>query len=279
MDAGARQFAKQLAIKSGQAVVVENKPGASGIIGAQAAARAEPDGYTLFYTSNTTHGANSALFRKLPYDPVKDFYPVSTVGFSNLVLVVSPQSPYKDADALIKAVRSKARQFHFGTGSSSSRVASELFRLRIGGDAIAIPYKGTSPAMTDLLGNQFDFMFVEFGPALPMIQSGKLRALGTSGAERELMLPEVPTLQESGIRDFQVGGWSAVFAPARTPKAVVEKLSEWIRIITAEPDMRQFMSQIGVRAKSSTPEELQSFVASEIKTWGDAIKAVGIEPE
>jgi tripartite-type tricarboxylate transporter receptor subunit TctC len=278
-DQSARRLATDLATKSGQSVVVENKPGASGFIAAQAVANANPDGYTLFVTTNTTHGANSALFRKLPYDPVKDFDPISTLAYSDLVLIVSPQSPYKDAKALIGAMRAKGTQFKFGAGNSSGRLASEMLRLQTGADAIAIPYRGTPQAMTDLMGNLFDFMFVDLGAALPLIQNGKLRALATSGNDRALLLRDIPTIQESGIRDFQLGAWSAVFAPAGTPKAVVAKLSEWVRTIMNDPEMRQTVSQTGGRAKGSTPEELRLFVASEIKKWGIAIKAAGIEPE
>lgn len=279
VDASARRISQELAAKSGQAVVVENRPGASGFIAAQAAAHAEPDGHTLFITTNTTHGANSALFRKLPYDPIKDFEPVSRLFSSGLVLVVAPQSPYKDIHALLQAMRGKGSKFNFGTGNSSSRVAAEMLRLRTGAEALAIPYKGTPPAMTDLMGGLFDFMFVDMGPALPLIQTGKLRALATSGADRELLLREIPTLKESGLSDFEVTVWSAVFAPARTPKHVVDKLSVWIRSIVAEPAMRQIASQSGSRAKGSSPEELRLFVASEIRKWGEAIKAAGIEPE
>lgn len=278
-DTSARRLGQQLASKSGQPVVIENKPGASGFIAAQAAAHAEPDGHTLFITTNTTHGANSALFRKLPYDPVKDFEPVSTLASSGLVLVVAPKSPYKDVHALLQAMRNKGGKFSFGTGNSSSRVAAEMLRLRTGAEALAIPYKGTPPAMTDLMGGLLDFMFVDMGPALPLIQTGKLKALATSGADRELLLREIPTLKESGLSDFEVTVWSAAFVPAGTPKPVVAKLSTWIRAIMAEPGMRQIVSQSGGRAKGSSPEELHLFVASEIRKWGEAIRAAGIEPE
>lgn len=278
-DTSARRVAQELTARTGQPAIVENRPGASGLIAAQAAAHAEPDGHTLFITTNTTHGANSALFRKLPYDPVKDFEPVSALASSGLVLLVSPRSPYHDIGALIKAMRTPGKQFRFGTGNSSSRVAAELLRLRLDADAMAIPYKGTPAAMTDLMGDLFDFMFVDVGPALPLIQSGKLRALASSGPERELLMRDLPTLSESGLKDLKITVWSAAFVPAGTPKPVAEKLSELLRTIMADPSMRQLVAQTGGRSRGSTPEELRVFVASEIKKWGDAIRSAGIEPE
>lgn len=278
-DASARRVAEQLTARTGQPAIVENRPGASGFIAAQAAAHAAPDGYTLFVTTNTTHGANSALFKKLPYDPVKDFEPVSSLASSGLVLLVSPRSPYQDIGALMKAMQSPGKQFKFGTGNSSSRVAAEMLRTRLKADAIAIPYKGTPAAMTDLMGDLIDFMFVDVSPALPLIQSGKLRALASSGSERELLLRDLPTLEESGLKDLQMTVWSGAFVPAGTPKATVAKLSDLIRTIMADPAMRQLVSQTGGRAKGSSPDEFRKFVASEIKKWGDAIRAAGIEPE
>lgn len=278
-DTSARRVAQELAVRSGQAVVVENKPGASGFIAAQAAAHADPDGSTLFITTNTTHGANSALFKKLPYDPVKDFEPVSLLGYSAELLVVSPQSPYQDIGALLKAMRVPGKQFKFGTGNSGSRVAAEMLRLRLNTDALAIPYKGTPQAMTDLMGNLLDFMFVDMGPALPLVQSGKLRALASSGSERELQLPNVPTLEESGLKGFQMTVWSAAFVPAGTPRAVVNKLNAWLQEIAATPKMHEMAAQSGGKSQGSTVEELRTFVASEIKKWGDTIRAAGIEPE
>ena len=278
-DTAARRVAQELTIRSGQSVVVENKPGASGFIAAQAAAHADPDGSTLFITTNTTHAANSALFKKLPYDPVKDFEPVSLLGYSTEVLVVSPQSPYQDIGALLKAMRVPGKQFKFGTGNSGSRVAAEMLRLRLNTDAIAIPYKGTPPAITDLMGNLLDFMFVDTGPALPLVQSGKLRALATSGSERELQLPNIPTLEESGLKGFQMTVWSAAFVPSGTPKPVVNKLNAWLQEIVTEPKMRELMAQSGAKSQGSTVEELRTFVASEIKKWGDTVRAAGIEPE
>src|SRR5678816_3931117 len=187
-DTGARVLGQWITAKTGQPVIVDNRPGASGFIAVQAAANAAPDGYTVLLTTNTTHAANPAMFRKLPYDPVKDFEPVSTIGSAGLLLLVPAASPWKDIGSFLAQLRAGGKRLHFGAGNSSSRIAGELLKTAIGADLMAVPYKGTPPALTDLMGGQIDFMFCDIAPALPLVTSGKLRALGTSGITRELLL-------------------------------------------------------------------------------------------
>ena len=278
-DAGARLLGQWLTAKTGQPVIVDNRPGASGFIAAQAAAAAPPDGYTLLLTTNTTHAANPAMFRKLPYDPVKDFEPVSTVGSAGLLLLVPAASPCKDIGSFLAQLRAGGKRLHFGAGNSSSRIAGELLKTATGADLLAVPYKGTPPALSDLMGGQIDFMFCDVGAALPLVMSGKLRALATSSADRELLLRDVPTLKEAGLKDFEMTVWSAAFVPAKTPKDTVAKLSELLRAALADPAVRQEFSNTGGRSRGSTPDELRAFVKSEMTKWATAVKTAGIQPE
>ncbi len=278
-DNGARVLGKWLSAKTGQPVIVDNRPGASGFIAAQAAAAADPDGHTVFLTTNTTQAANPAMFRKLPYDPVKDFEPVSLVGSAGLLLVVSAESPHKDIGSFLAQLRPGGKRLHFGAGNSSSRIAGELLKTASGADLLAVPYKGTPLALTDLMGGQIEFMFCDIGAALPHVMSGRLRALATSSAERELLLRNVPTLREAGLKGFEMTVWSAAFVPAKTPKDTIVKLNELLRAALADPAVREQFSSTGGRSQGSTPEELRAFAKSEMAKWATAVKTAGIQPE
>jgi tripartite-type tricarboxylate transporter receptor subunit TctC len=278
-DAGARLLGQWLTSKTGQPVIVDNRPGGNGFIAAQAAATAAPDGYTVFLTTNTTQAANPAMFKKLPYDPVNDFEPVSMVGSAGLLLLVPVSSPHKDIGSLLAQLRAGGKRLHFGAGNSSSRIAGELLKTATGADLLAVPYKGTPPALTDLMGGQIDFMFCDVSPALPLVTSGKLRALATSSADRELLLRDVPTLKEAGLNGFEMTVWSAAFVPAKTPKDTVAKLSELFRAALADPAVRQEFANTGGRSRGSTPDELRAFVKSEMAKWAAAVKTAGIQPE
>ena len=278
-DAGARVLGQWLTAKTGQPVIVDNRPGASGFIAAQAAAAAAPDGHTLLLTTNTTHAANPAMFRKLPYDPVKDFEPVSMVGTAGLLLLVPAASPYRDIGSFLAQVRTGGKRLNFGAGNSSSRIAGELLKTATGADLLAVPYKGTPQALTDLMGGQIDFMFCDIGAALPLLMGGKLRALAASSADRELLLRDVPTLKEAGLKGFEMTVWSAAFVPAKTPKDAIAKLSDLLRAALADPTVRQQFSSTGGRSRGSTPDELRAFVKSEMVKWAAAVKTAGIQPE
>ncbi|HXE48107.1 MAG TPA: tripartite tricarboxylate transporter substrate-binding protein [Ramlibacter sp.] len=278
-DVGARVLGNWLTVKTGQPVIVDNRPGGSGLIAAQAAATAAPDGYTVLLTTNTTHAANPAMFKKLPYDPVKDFEPVSMVGSAGLLLLVPVDSAHKDIASLLAQLRPGGKQLRFGFGNSSSRIAGELLKIATGADLLAVPYKGTPQALTDLIGKHIDFMFCDIGAALPLMMGGKLRALAATGADRELLLRDVPTLQEAGVKGFDMTVWSAVFVPAKTPKETVAKLSELLRAALADAAVRQEFANTGGRSRGSTPDELRTFVKEEMTKWAAAVKAAGIQPE
>jgi len=278
-DTSARITGQTITEQTKQAVVIDNRAGASGFIAAQAAAAAPPDGYTVFITTNTTHAANAALFKKLPYDPIKDFAPVSLLGKSGLVLVVRPDSPYKSAGDLIKYARANPEKLTFAGGSSSTRIAGEMFKEAAGSRAVYVPYKGVPQALSDLIGGQFDFMIADVNPALPLIQQGKLKALAVTTARRFGLLPDVPTLAESGLPGFEMVAWSAAFVPAGTPRPIIDRLNQLIRAGQKSKTYQEFTARAGGEAAAGTPEELAAYVRSETDKWARAVKAAGIEPE
>jgi len=204
---------------------------------------------------------------------------VSLVGSAGLLLVVPAASPHRDIGSFLAQLRAGGKRLHFGAGNSSSRIAGELLKTALGADLLAVPYKGTPQALTDLMGGQIEFMFCDIGPALPLVMGGKLRALATSSADRELLLRDVPTLKEAGLNGFEMTVWSAAFVPAKTPKDTVARLSELLRAALADPAVRQEFSSTGGRSRGSTPGELRAFVKSEMAKWAAAVKTAGIQPE
>ncbi len=278
-DQLARALGQSLTEQTRQAVVVDNKAGASGMLAAQTAARAAPDGYTVLITTNTTHAANEHLYKKLPYDPVKDFVPVTGLGKGGQVLVVNNASPYKTVTELLAGARAKPGKLSFGSGSSSSRVAGELFQQMSGTDILHVPYKSNPLAITDLLGGQIDMMITDTSTGVPQVKAGKLRALGVSTAKRLAMLPDVPTIDEAGVKGYDMGYWFAAYVPAGTPPAVVQRLNEILGAGATGAAAKAFFETSGGEPFVTTPEGLGKFQLDEAKKWGKVIKAAGIEPE
>lgn len=260
-------------------VVVDNKGGASGFVAAQYVAKAAPDGYTLMTTTNTTQSANQHLFKKLPYDPVKDFAPVALLSKGQMLLLVRPDSPYKSMGDLLAAARKAPGKLNFASGSSSSRVASELLKQMAGVDMVNVPYKSNPMGITDLIGGQVDFMFADAPTALPQTQGGKLRALAASGSQRLAAAPDVPTVAEAGVKGYDMSYWFAVYAPAGTPAAIVNRLNQALAKAVAAPAFKDFMVKTSGEPTLSTPEELARFQAEDAKKWGRVIQAAGIQPE
>ena len=278
-DQLARALGSAITQDTKQAVVVDNKAGASGMLAAQAAAKAAADGYTLLITTNTTHAANEHLYKKLPYDPVKDFVPITGLGKGGQIMVVKADSPLKTAAELVARARKEPGKLSFGSGSSSSRVAGEMLKQLTQTDILHVPYKSNPLAITDLLGGQIDFMITDAATGMPQIKGGKLRALGVSTLKRNPMLPEVPTLDEAGIKGYDMGYWFAAYAPAGTPAAVVARLRELLVAGTHSAAARSFYDGTGSDAWTTTPEELGKFQQAESQKWGKVVKAAGIEPE
>jgi tripartite-type tricarboxylate transporter receptor subunit TctC len=278
-DQLARAIGQALTEQTRQPVVVDNKPGASGMLAAQAAAKAPADGHTVLITTNTTHAANEHLYRKLPYDPVKDFRPVAGLGKGGQVMVVRAESPYKTVADVVARAKQQPGKLSFGSGSSSSRVAGEMLKQLSGTDILHVPYKSNPPALTDLLGGQIDFMITDTATGLPQIRAGKLRPLGYSTQKRSPLLPQVPTIDEAGVKGYDMGYWFAAYVPAGTPPAVVAQLNELLVNAVRSAPARTFFETSGVEAWTSTPDELAKFQAAETQKWGRVIKAAGIEPE
>ncbi len=278
-DQLARALGQSLTNDTGQPVVVENKAGASGMIAAAAVAKAPADGYTVLITTNTTHAANEHLYKKLSYDPVKDFAPIAALGKGGQVLVVNPSSSFKSVADLIAEAKKSPGKLNFGSGSSSSRIAGELFQQMAGVQILHVPYKSNPNAITDLLGGQITMMFADMSTGVPQIKSDKLRALGVTASKRAPMLPNVPTIAEAGVAGYEMGYWFAAYSPAGTPPAAVQRLNELLVRATASAQAKSFFENSGSEAFTSTPDGLTQFQAAETRKWGQIIKAAGIEAE
>lgn len=278
-DLIARALGQAVTQSTGQSVIVENKGGASGMIAAQAAARAPADGYTVLITTNTTHAANEHLYKKLPYDAVKDFVPLTGLGKGGQVLVVNASAPFNSVQDLLVHAKKNPGKLSFGSGSSSSRMAGEMLKQLGGVDILHVPYKSNPLAITDLMGGQIDLMITDVSTGVPQIQAGKLKALGFSTEERSVMLPDVPTIAEAGVKGYNMGYWFAAYAPAGTPTDVVNKLTQLLGDAVESKSAEGFYKQSGTSKWRSTSEELAKFQAEETKKWGEVVKAAGIQPE
>ena len=278
-DQLARALGQSITEQTKQAVVVDNKAGASGMLAAQFVAHAPADGYTVLITTNTTHAANQHLYKKLSYDPVRDFAAVTALGKGSQVLVVNVSSPYRSVADLLAKAKKDPGKLTFGSGSSSSRVAGELLKQMAGVDILHIPYKSNPLAITDLLGGQIDMMITDNATGLPQVKAGKLRALGVSTLKRSPLIPEVPTISEAGVKGYDIGYWFAAYAPAGTPPEVVARLRELLVSATASPAAKMFFDTTGSEPFTTTPEGLAKFQLDESRKWGAIIKTAGIEAE
>ena len=279
LDLVARTLAKSMSAELGQQVVVENRPGAGGTIGVDLVAKSPPDGYTLLAVQSSIT-INPNLQRKIPYDPVRDFAPISRVSSYMFFLVVHPSLPARSVRQLIELAKANPGQINYasvGMGSGT-HLAAELFDYMAGVKMTHIPYKGTGQVMPDLLGGH---VAVHFGSTsvVPYAKSRKLIALGVTGAQRSPALPLVPTVAEAGIAGFEVTAWNALFAPAGTPEAIVNRLNGLVRQGMGLPDARSVMEAQGLDVSTSTPSELGALVKAELAKWAKVIQAAGIKPE
>ncbi|MEF7615064.1 tripartite tricarboxylate transporter substrate binding protein [Aquincola sp. MAHUQ-54] len=278
-DQLARALGQSITEQTKQAVVVENKAGASGMPAAQQAARAAADGYTVLITTNTTHAANEHLYKKLPYDPVKDFVPLTGLGKGGQVMVVNVNSPYKSVADVVNAAKKNPGKLTFGSGSSSSRMAGEMLKQLAGVDILHVPYKSNPLGITDLLGGQIDLMITDTSTGVPQVKAGKLRALGYSTQQRSVQLPDVPTIDEAGVKGYDMGYWFAAYAPAGTPAPVVARLNELLGVAVKSQAAKSFFDVSGSEPWTTSPDELAKFQAAETQKWGKVIRAAGIEAE
>jgi len=280
-DVIGRTIAQGLSTSLKQPVVVDNKPGQAGGIGASQVAKAKPDGYTLLGGTISTHAINAGLYKDLPYDPVKDFEPVTLVGFIPNALYVDANLPIKNVQELIAFLKAndKKRTFASSGSGTSTHLAGELFADIIGVKLEHIPYKGTPQAMQDVAGGNVTFMFDQLTAGLPLVKAGKLRLLAVTTAKRSPLSPDTPTMAEAGIKDFEMSSWQAVYAPKGTPKPIVDKLNAEIVKVLKAPDTRQKMQDtMGIEVVASSPEELTKLMQAEIPRWTALIKKSGAQP-
>lgn len=278
-DLLARALAQAVTLDTKVSVVVDNKPGGNAFIGAQAAAKAKPDGYTVLIATNTTHAANEHLFKKLPYDPVKDFEPLTLLGRGGQIMLVNPSLGVNTVAEFVKLAKSKPGKLSFGSGSSSSRIAGELFKQMAGAYIVAIPYRSNPPAVTDLIGGQIDVMITDMATGLPQVKGGKLKALGVSTLQRSPLAPDVPTISEAGVKGYEMTYWFAAYAPAGTPAPVVARLNELLVKAAKSSTAASFYQGTGTEITTTTPEGLRKVQADESVKWGKIIQAAGMQPE
>ena len=279
-DQIARALGNGVTAESRQPVIIDNRAGASGFIASQYVAKAAPDGYTVLITTNTTHAANEHLYRKMPYDPVKDFAPVAALGKGGQIMVVRPDFAAKTVAEFVALAKKEPGKYSFGSGSSSSRMAGELLQQMADVKLLHVPYKSNTLAVTDLLGGQIDMMITDTATGLPQVKAGKLRAIGVSSAARSPLAPDVPTISEAGVKGYEMGYWFAAYAPAKTPPAVVRRLNELlVKAARSEAARSAFYEPTGTEVFTTSPEELAKFQAGESRKWGRIVKAAGIEAE
>ena len=275
----ARVIATEIAEATRIPVVVEAKPGANGILAAEYVAKAAPDGYTLLIGTNSTHAANQSLYKSLPYDYVNDFIPVSGVSKGVLLAVINAQVPANSIAELTALAKKNPGKYTYGTGSSSSHAAAELYRMIASIDLTKVPYKTSPQANTDLLAGRVDFMMTQPSIVLPHIQSGKLKALAASTAQRWSGMPDVPTMAEAGVKDYELTFWLGAWLPAKTPKDIVARTHELVVAALNRPKYREYMNNVGSIPFPTTSDELMKFQMSEYEKWRKIILAAGMTAE
>ncbi len=278
-DTTTRIISQHLGAALGVGIVVDNKPGANGMIAATYVARAAPDGYTLFVTTNTTHSANPYLLKTLTYDPVKDFTPIARTGDLPFMLVVHPEVPAKTVAELVAYAKANPGKLTYASGSSSAIVSGATFAHNAGIDMLHVPYKSSPPAMNDVIGGRITMMFTDVLTGLPHVNGNALRALAVTTKDRSPLVPNLPSMQEAGVPDFDITSWQGYFGPANLPKEIVTRLNAEIRKIVEKPEIKTQLATLGMDAFSGTPEELAAFVGDQLVLWEKLIKNAGIEKQ
>ncbi len=280
-DVISRVVGQRLSEQLGQPVVIEARPGAGGALGTEAAARSAPDGYTLFMANNSTHGSNPALYAKLPYDPVRDFQPISFVGSVPYVLVVHPSLPVKTVREFIALVKSKPGQLNYASAGNGSthQFCAELLKNMAGIDLVHVPYKGSGPGVAAVLANEVAMMFSNVADIGAQIKAGKVKPLAVTSAKRAESLPDVPTLQEAGLAGFEINSWFGMLVPAGTPAPVVSRLNAEMRKTLARDDVKGTLGAQGLAVRASSPEEFAAYIRSEIARFSRIARAAGIRAE
>ncbi len=278
-DLIARIVGQRLGTALGQSVIVENKPGANGAIAAVQVARSAPDGTTIFLASNTPMSAAPSLNKTIAYDPIKDFTPLCRIGSFTQLLLVHPSIPANTVAELIAYARANPGKLSFASANASSIVAGETLKRAAGLDLLHVPYRSSVPAVQDVLGGRVSMLFTDMATGLPHHKSGALRGLATTRLQRSALVPDLPTLDEAGVKGFDMDSWAAFFLPANTPPEIVTRLNTELRKIIDDPEVKAQIAATGFEAFSSSTEELDSFVKVQLVKWTKMIKDAGIQPE
>jgi tripartite-type tricarboxylate transporter receptor subunit TctC len=278
-DAAARVVAQALTETLGQSVVVENRPGAGGMLSASAVARAPNDGYTLLLTTNSTHSAANGLFKNVPYDPIKDFTPIARIGSFSSYIGVTPDKPYQSMQALVAYAKANPGKLSYGVGNSTTQIVMEALKKRTGTDIVKVPYRSNPMVMTDLLGGQIQIMVADFNTGLPQLKAGKVNALAVLTRDRNPALPDVPTLSETVMPGYHILAWAGMFGPAGMPPEAVKTVAAAVHKALDNPEVRKRFAGAGTDLYWSDTAEFTAFVKSELVNWTAMIKEAGIEPE
>jgi tripartite-type tricarboxylate transporter receptor subunit TctC len=278
-DQVARALAEAMSKLDNATVVVDDRPGGNGFIAAQAVSHAEPDGYTMLLTTNSTHAAAENLYKNVPYDAVKDFTPVALLRKGYLVMVVRQDFPTKTVGEFTAQAKREPGKLNYGSGSTSSRVSAELYKQIAGVNLTYIPYKSNPLALADLLGGQIQVMFVDTSSAISLVNSGKLRGLAVTSPRRLNILPQLPTMDEAGINNYEMSYWTAAYLPRNTPPQIAARLGELLKRAINSPELKKEMEQTGTEVSFGDADMLRRFQASETDKWAKIIKAAGIQPE
>ena len=280
-DILARLVATRLTDKLGQSFIVENRPGAAGAIGSQAVAKSTPDGYTLVMGTVSSHGINSALYKALPYDPVKDFAPVTNVASTPNVITVNPELPVKTLGELLKLAQDSPGKLNFGSTSQggSPHMSAELLKMMTRVDMVHVPYKGAGPMLADLIAGQVQVGFDNLPSSMSHIRSGKVRAIAVTTSSRWPGSPEIPTVAESGVAGYEVSGWFGLLAPAGTPKPVVDVLYAALSELLKQPEVQKQMLELGAAPVGNAPDAFGRQIASEVEKWKKVVATTGVKAE
>ncbi|MES2168667.1 MAG: tripartite tricarboxylate transporter substrate binding protein [Pseudomonadota bacterium] len=278
-DTTTRLISRELAVALGTNIVVDNKPGANGSIAASYVARSEPDGYTIFVTTNTSHSANPYLLKNMTYDPIKDFTPIARSGDLPFMLVINPEIPANSVAELIALAKKEPGKYSYASGSSSAIVSGATFATLAGIDLLHVPYKSSPPALTDVIAGRVSMMFVDVPTGLPHVNGKALKALAVTTIKRSALLPDLPTMDEAGVKGFDITSWQGYLGPANLPQPIVTRLNAEIRKVVERPDIKKELADRGMEAFSGTPESFDKFLKEQLVVWEKLIREAKIEKQ
>ena len=278
-DTTTRLISRELAVALGTNIVVDNKPGANGSIAASYVARSEPDGYTIFVTTNTSHSANPYLLKNMTYDPIKDFTPIARTGDLPFMLVINPEIKANSVAELVALAKKEPGKYSYASGSSSAIVSGATFATLAGIDLLHVPYKSSPPALTDVIAGRVSMMFVDVPTGLPHVNGKALKALAVTTIKRSALLPDLPTMDEAGVKGFDITSWQGYLGPANLPKPIVTRLNAEIRKVVERPDIKKELADRGMEAFSGTPESFDKFLKEQLVVWEKLIREAKIEKQ